>query len=56
MWRVIQPLHQGGKSMLKQVCLAPHKVLPTNSLADRRDFRLSHARWIPQNEVRLEKS
>ena len=43
MWRVIQPLHQGGKSVLEQVCLAPHKVLPTNSLAHRRDLRLSHA-------------
>ena len=53
MWRVIQPLHQGGKSVLKQVCLASHQVLPTDSLADRRDFRLPHARWVPQNEVCL---
>ena len=40
--------------MLKQICLASHQVFPTNSLANRCDFRLSYARWVSQNEVRLE--
>lgn len=41
--------------MLEQVCLALDQVLPTNSLADRCNFRLPNVGWVPQNEVRLEK-
>ena len=43
MWRVVQPLHQGGKSVLEQIHLTSHQVLPTDPLADRCDVRLPHA-------------